>query len=286
MQHAVRAIFQADTAAVKDIFFQWKIQMEFVALGKSDLLVSRTSFGGMSLDCKEIQAFGDAADEKCCAIVHQAYDAGVNFFDVSHSNPTCEKRLGAALHGIRQNVILATKTKAQSLQELRSDLQESLQNLESDCIELYQLEDPLFVPGPETPDGIYNELVALKERGVIKHFGIASEDLDIAREAVESGLYETVQFPFSMIAGEDSNNLVKLCAKNNIGCIAMQPLNGGLVDNIPLAFGFMHKFENVVPVWGAHTQEELQQILYFEEHPPIIDEQFEREIAEKRLLWN
>ena len=46
--------------------------MEYVALGKTNLLVSRTAFGAESLDCKEIENFGKDADEKACAIVHQA----------------------------------------------------------------------------------------------------------------------------------------------------------------------------------------------------------------------
>ena len=44
--------------------------MEYVALGKTNLLVSRTGFGAESLDCKEIESFGEDADEKACAIVH------------------------------------------------------------------------------------------------------------------------------------------------------------------------------------------------------------------------
>ena len=64
--------------------------MEFIALGKTELLVSRTAFGAMSLDCPEIEAFGSKADEKACSLVHQAYDAGINFFDTAHSRPLCE----------------------------------------------------------------------------------------------------------------------------------------------------------------------------------------------------
>lgn len=261
-------------------------KMEYVALGKSNLLVSRTAFGAMSLDCPEINSCGAEAEEKACAIVHQAYSGGMNFFDTSRSKPECEQRLGAALHGIRHNVILATKTAAQSVQELRSDLQESLQALNTDFIDLYQLENPSVLAQKDGRDGIYNELCSLRDRGVIRHFGIASENLDLAEEAIKSGLYETVQFPFNMISSENTLSLVKMCDENDIGCIAMQPLNGGIVSNVPLALGFLHQYENVVPVWGVHTQEELHQILYFNAHPPVIDEEFKSEVEKIRRFFN
>ena len=57
--------------------------MEFISLGKSNLLVSKNSFGAMSLDCKEIESFGGEEDEKECAIVHHAKTGGMNFFETS-----------------------------------------------------------------------------------------------------------------------------------------------------------------------------------------------------------
>lgn len=260
--------------------------MEYVGLGKTNLLVSRTAFGAMSLDCAEIEAFGDDAEEKSCAIVHQAYDGGINFFDVSHSNLTCERRLGAALHGIRHNVIVATKSSARTVADLRSDFQESLLNLESDCVELFQLENPDFVPLKDGEDGLYNELVRLRETGLIKHFGISTDNFDIAHQVVESGLYETLQFPFSVISSQKAVNFVRECEKKDIGFLASQPLNGGVVSNIPLAYGFLREFEPVVPLWGIHTQEELHQILYFSSHPPVVDEQFKREVENLRTFFN
>ena len=260
--------------------------MEYIALGKTNLLVSRTAFGAESLDCREIEAFGDEADEKACAIVHQAYSAGINFFDTAHSRPSCEKRLGTALHGIRQNVILATKTNAQTVRELRSDFQQSSDALESDYIDLYQLENPLIIPQKDGADGLYNELVSMKKHGFIRHFGISTDDYDIAREGILSGLYEVVQFPFNLISPVEIQELVKLCEQNEIGCIAMQPLNGGVVSNIPLAFGFLYQFENVVPVWGTHTQEELHQIIYLNNNPPVIDEKFRKEVEREKQFFN
>lgn len=261
--------------------------MEFVALGKTKLLVSRTSFGAMSLDCKEIEAFGEEADEKACALVRQAYVAGINFFDSSRNTPVCEKRLGAALHGIRQNVLLSTKTSADSPEKLLTNFNESLDALETDCIDLYQYDaENSFVPRKDGADGLYAALLSLKDKGLVKHIGFVSEDLGLAKEAIECGDYETVQFPFSMISGKENLDLVHLCEDNEVGCIAMQPLNGGVVSNIPLALGFLSQFEHVVPVWGAHTQEELDKIIHFSNHLPVIDDQFLKDVDRIRDFFN
>lgn len=260
--------------------------MEYVALGKSNLLVSRTAFGAMSLDSAELEVYGAQAAEKAACLVHQAYDGGVNFFDTAHSKPVCEKRLGAALNGIRQYVFLATKTSAKHADQLRKDLSESLEALGTDTIDLYQIENQEIIPQKDGANGIYNALCELKSKGTIKHFGIATENIQMARGAVISGLYETIQFPFNLLSGEEAIDLVKMCHEQDVGFIAMQPLCGGVVSNIPLAFGFLHQYENVVPLWGARTPEELQQILFFDAHPPVVDEQFKIEAKKVRDFFN
>ena len=77
-----------------------------------------------------------------------------------------------------------------------------------------------------------------------------------------------------------------MCEEYDVGFLAMQPLCGGVIQNIPLALGFLHQYENVVPLWGVQTQEELEQILYFNDHPPVIDEQFNADIENLRNFFN
>src|SRR5574344_879350 len=120
--------------------------MEYVVLGKSNLLVSRTGVGAMSLDSEEIEWYGDKADEKAACLVHQGEEGGINFFDTAHSRPVCEKRLGMALSGIRQYVFLATKTSARTVDQLERDLGDSLEALGTDTIDLYQIENQDIIP--------------------------------------------------------------------------------------------------------------------------------------------
>ena len=253
--------------------------MEYVRLGKTDLLISRVAFGAMRL-CDA------GSDEEAAKIVRTAYEAGINFFDVSHQTAVSEKLLGEALFDIKRNVFLSTATSAKTSAEIKSDLEESLMTLHCDTVDLYQLEVNKFLPLQGGADKIYETLQELKKENKIKHFGIVTTNFEVAVKAVESDQYETLQFPFSMISSPNTIELVKLCEEHDVGFIAMQPLGGGLVDNIPLAFGFLSQYENVIPIWGAHTLEQMKQILFFNEHPPVIDEKFHEDVERIRNFFN
>ena len=101
-----------------------------------------------------------------------------------------------------------------------------------------------------------------------------------------------VYFSSSLKANESTlgkimrGRLVKLCEEHDVGFIAMQPLCGGVIENIPLAFGYLHQYESVLPIWGIKNQEELNQILYFNEHPPVIDEKFHEDVEKIRMFFN
>lgn len=255
--------------------------MDYIALGKSNLLVSRTAFGAMGL--------GDIEDhEAAIRMVRNAYEQGINFFDTSCESPESERRLGEALEGLnRKDVFIATKTAAHSAQELVENLGMSLSNLKTDYIDLYQIEKFSLSQDEEAKNELIEKLLNLRESGTIKHIGFVTDTLEIARAAVEgSGPWETIQFPFNMACDNDIVEFTRQCAGSDIGFIAMRPLFSGILTNIPLALGYLKQFENVVPLWGVTNEEELQQILYFTQNPPRIDEQFLAEVENVRSFFN
>lgn len=255
--------------------------MNYVALGKSNLLVSRTALRTMALA-------NMADDEEACKIINTAYEGGVNFFDTSRSSPESELRLGNALHGsIRKNIYVSTKTSSLVSWKIQEDVESSLTALKTDYIDLYQLENPAYLPKEHGEDGVVSTLMDLKSQGIIKHFGVTTENFDIARELLNSSVpWETLQFPFNFLCSQDILELVFDCREQNVGFLAMQPLCGGIIQNIPLALGFFSQYDYAVPVWGAHTVDELLHILYFSENPPVIDEKFQEEIEKARAFFN
>ncbi len=254
--------------------------MQYIALGKSGILVSRTAFGAMALD-----KISDAEDVD--ALIAQAYEGGVNFYDTARSSPESERRLGKAIKPYRKDVFIATKTSARTISDLKSDLYASLDAMKLDYIDLYQIERNDSLPEKGGEDGLVDELIDLRREGKINHFGLVTESLDIAQRLLRSQSgWETLQFPFNMLCDESVEQLVMQCAEKEIGFIAMRPLCGGILTNIPLALGYLHQFEPVISVWGARFSEEMQQILYFTENPPVIDEQFKEEAEKVRAFFN
>lgn len=253
--------------------------MDYVRLGKTNLLISRVAFGAMRLS-------ETGSEDNAASIVRKAYDSGINFFDTSRKTPESEKLLGDALYDIRQNVFLSSATSAKTSSEIRKDLEDSLMTLHCDKIDLFQLETEKFLPLPDAADKIYDTLSSLKNEGKIGHFGIVTTNFEIAKKAVESNLYDTIQFPFNMVTSDFALEIVKLCEEHDVGFIAMQPLGGGLVENLPLAFGFLRQYESVIPIWGIESMEQMDQILYFNEHPPVIDEQFNSDVEKIKNFFN
>lgn len=252
--------------------------MEYVALGRSNLLVSRIAFGAYGLQ-------DVSSNEYASTLVQQAYTGGINFFDTTHSKSQSEKMLGYSIQDIRENIILSTRTSADTPKLIQCELDESLTALNCDYIDLYQLENLSFVPKENSSDGIYKTLKMAKENGKIRHIGYCTDSFQLAKEAIESKLYETIQFPFNMLVSNETWELVKLCEQHDVGFLAMQPLCGGIITDIPLAYGFFQQFENVIPLWGIQTEEELQQILYFQAHPPIVDEKFKEDEEKIRSFF-
>ena len=254
--------------------------MEYVSLGKSNLLVSRTAFGAQGLEKIDDP---DVAYQ----MIRMAYEDGVNFFDTSTKAPESERRLGKALSDVRENVFIATKSSARNGGELAIDIDVSIRTLETSYIDLYQLDCKDSLPKINDGSEIIEKLIEFKKAGVIRHFGIVTDSMEIAEHVLYSDVgWETIQFPFNMLCPETVESLTRKFYERDIGFIAMQPLGGGVLENVPIAYGFLSQFESVVPLWGVQKMEELEQILYFNEHPPVIDEKFQADVNNLRNFFN
>lgn len=142
--------------------------------------------------------------------------------------------------------------------------------LKTDYIDIYQFHNPSFCPKPGDGSGLYEAAKEAKEEGKIRHIGITNHRLHVAKEAVESGLYETLQFPFSYLAGKQEEELVEECKKADMGFIAMKALSGGLITNSGAAYAHIAQFDNVLPIWGVQREKELDEFLSYIDNPPVM----------------
>ena len=192
--------------------------------------------------------------------------------------------MGAALHEVRDQIIISTKTAAQNGEDLWKDLEMSLEKLQTGYIDLYQFHNPAFCPKPGDGSGLYEAALKAKEQGKIRHIGITNHRIAVAKEAVLSGLYETLQFPFSYLASEEEVELVELCRQKEVGFIAMKGLAGGLIHNSASAYAFMcqPQFAHVEPIWGIQREWELDEFLSYQEQAPELNEALLAEIQKDK----
>jgi len=116
-------------------------------------------------------------------------------------------------------------------------------------------------------------MLKAKEEGKILHIGVTAHKLMVAKECIESDLYETMQFPLSYLSSEKELELVKMCKEHNMGYIAMKGLAGGLINRSDATMAFMTQFDNVMPIWGIQREKELDEWLsYFDNTPTMTDE--------------
>lgn len=245
--------------------------MKTLRLGRTNLIVPQLAFGALPIQRTPQPEAG--------RILRKAFDAGIRFFDTARAYSDSEQKLGEALSDVRSQIVIASKTVATTAQQVREHLAITLGNLRTDYVDILQLHNPETLPNPNDPDSSYAALVEAKRKGQIRFIGITNHRFTVAREAVLSGLYDTLQFPLSYISSEQDLALIDLCKQHDIGVIAMKALCGGLLTNIPAAFAFFRQYENVAPIWGIQREWELDEFLELEAHPPVLDEAMRRDMA-------
>ena len=238
--------------------------MKNITLGKTGITVPQNAFGALPI---QRVTLGTAVH-----LLRSAYDGGMRFFDTARAYTDSEEKVGVAFEGMRDKVYIASKTQAKTVEKFWEDLETSLKMLKTDHLDLYQLHcvPQCYKPGDGT--GLYEALVEAKKQGKVLHIGITAHKIGVAEEIVASGLYETLQFPFSYLATDRDIALVKSCEEAGMGFIAMKGLSGGLLNNSKACIAFMQQHD-ALPIWGVQRESELKEWLrFFEEDVKMTDE--------------
>lgn len=238
--------------------------MRTVTLGNTGITVNKNGFGALPIQ--------RISEEKAVHLLQKAYAHGINFYDTARFYTDSEEKIGAAFEGMRDKIYIASKTMTTKVDEFWEQLETTLKNLRTDYLDIYQFHNPAFCPKPGDGTGLYEAMLEAKEQGKIRHIGITNHRLAVAEEAIESGLYETLQFPFSYLSSEKELALVEKCKKAGMGFIAMKALAGGLINNSKAAYAFMLQHDTVLPIWGIQRERELDEFLSYQENEPVIEE--------------
>lgn len=250
--------------------------MEYRKLGKTELVVSKLGFGGIPI----MRVPEKEAEE----ILNKAAESGITFFDTARGYVDSEAKIGKALKGRRQKLVLATKSMARSQQKMREEIEKSLKMLDTDYIDLYQchniktMEEMAKVLGP---NGAMEALVAAKKEGKIRHIGFSSHIIATALEGVKSGLFETVQIPYNFIEQAPGEELLPNARQENVGIIVMKPLAGGIFSRPDLALKFLLAQDVSTVIPGMDSVEQVERnVLLAQDNSGLSEEELQYLVKE------
>lgn len=242
--------------------------MRYVKLGNTGLAVSEFGFGCIPI----IRLVKDDS----VRVLRYAFERGITFFDTANAYRDSEEKIGKAFDGMRDRVVLASKTLKRDADGAVQQLDNSLRMMKTDYLDLYQLhqvaqeEDWQKVTGP---GGALEAVMKAKAAGKVRHVGVTSHSLPMAIRMVKSGLFETVQFPFNLIEEAAKDELFGVAGEMGMGFISMKPFGGGVIDNAEISFKYLRQYPEAIPIPGFESCGQVDQILSIYEQPNLMSEQ-------------
>lgn len=217
--------------------------------------MSAVGFGGIPIQ--------RVSDDEAVRTIHAALDVGVTFIDTAAGYADSQKKIGLAIRGRRDGLVIATKSGQKTKKGMLQDVEQARQEMGLDVIDLYQFHLVSSSDAWETiraPGGALEGLLEARDRGRIAHIGFSAHSLDVALELVDDPVFETIQFPFNLVTSEPKEKLIPKSRDKDLGFIVMKPLCGGQYHDAELAFKFLNGFPDLIPVPGIERPEEIEQI--------------------------
>jgi aryl-alcohol dehydrogenase-like predicted oxidoreductase len=236
-------------------------------LGKTGLQVSILGLGGAPIG--RLPEHGAAVE-----LVRLCYDLGVNYFDTAAAGAygLSQARYGAALKGVRDRVVLGTKTRHRTYTQAEIDLNQSLANLATDRIDLYQIhnvtneEDIEFIFARR---GVMELVEKAKQAGKIRFVGVTGHTgPKILNRIIEQYAFDTVLMPLSVADGANhaksfEEQTAPLARRKGMGIIAMKTLGAGAllkqsVASVEEALRYVWTLPVSTAILGCSTAEQIR----------------------------
>lgn len=239
--------------------------MRYVKFGETDMIVSELGFGCIPI----IRLSADTA----VGVLRRAFDQGITFYDTANAYRDSEEKIGRAFDGMRQEVVIATKTLRRDAKGAAKHIENSLRMLRTDYIDLYQLHqiaqekdwDAVTAPG-----GAMEAVVKAREDGKIRWIGVTSHKLAMALRLIRTGLFSSIQFPFNFIEDAGKDDLLPEARDLGLGILAMKPFAGGMINNAGVAFKFLRQYPDVRPIPGCDSVDSVEEIVSLYRQPNIV----------------
>ena len=230
--------------------------MKKVRLGKTGLHVSRVGVGGIPI---LLPPFDTAVK-----VIERALELGINLIDTSVYYDDSELRIGQGIRGHRDEIVVVTKCSWRSAKATQNALEKSLKQLETDYIDVWLFHNVSTEEAYQTMLRPHASLRIARKAltdGKVHHLGLSTHSLAIAQKAVSSGLFDVILFPFNFVTNHAEKQLAPLAKEHDVGFLAMKSFAGGQLADADLAIKYLLQYDNVVPVPGIETVQNIEEIV-------------------------
>ncbi|MHB8859003.1 MAG: aldo/keto reductase [Thermoleophilia bacterium] len=233
--------------------------MQLNKLGNTGLEVSRLGLGGIP--------FQYISQKETSDIIGSARERGVNLFYTSRMYRDSENKIGLAVRGERDQVVLGTSTHKRKKTDALKEVRESLGNFGTDVIDVYSLHNVLTMSVLKeimSPGGSYHALEEMRVAGYVKHVGISAHQPETILAALEMAAFDVVEFPLNYVdreAAEGSEKLLEELKRRGIGYVSIKPMVFGYTGNADIAMRYVFNCGPDATIVGTYNVEELTQNL-------------------------
>ena len=269
--------------------------MQYRELGSTGLSVSRIGVGGF--------AFAITPRKEVERSIHRALDSGLNYFDSARMYGS-EGKIGRALEGRRDRVVLSGKSHFRTPWEIEESLHTSLSELRTDYLDIfhvYDLQSERELEEISAPGGILGLYEELKRQGKIRFIGVSGHDNQALVRALKTGRFDVVYGRYNPLAREVSGSVIPLTRRLRRGFVAISALAWGIFSvpaqrhpvvlsgkTLPAAttaFRFALSNPGVdVVLAGVRTAEELDELAALLSLPPLTPEESAQVVAQSEDL--
>jgi predicted aldo/keto reductase-like oxidoreductase len=217
-------------------------------------MVKKLGFGAMYLT--------RISPEESDRLLNRALDLGINYFDTASAYMDSEEKLGRVLAQRRAECIITSRSVSwkAGIEEFKKDFEQSFKRLQTDVINFYGFhavnQPPELEMALKGPLGFLQEARAA---GRIRHIAITGHNPVTLTEALKTGAFEMVMFPFNVIEREALQTLITIANQMGVATSIMKPLAGGVIESKSLALRFFldHPVDVITP--GMMSLQELEE---------------------------
>jgi len=229
--------------------------MKYKILGKTKLKVSQVGFGAVQI-CRipETDAIG---------LIRESIDSGINLIDTAHTYPDSEEIIGKALKGIRDKIIISTKSLKTDKKEFLEDLETSLRRLNTDYIDIFLFHDTSRDKKLDSiiKNGLIEALIKEKDKGRIGFIGFSCHNPDIIKRYYGMVGFSVLMMPVNFVSDEFVHKNYRELIDKDIGILGMKPLGGGRIEDARISLKYINQYEKIIPIIGMQSRRELAENL-------------------------